>query len=332
VKAKGNDPMTAPLQLIPLLEPIRPDLQRVVRLLQEEAAVVEEPLGSRLRSALDGGKLLRSALVVLGGRVLGAPIEPFYTLAAAVEVLHTATLIHDDMVDGASIRRGRETIHTTWPVGATVLAGDYLLARSAALVAELERPRLLGIFADMLCTVCAGEIRQMFATPEERRSRDTYYRHIEAKTASLCAAGMQMAGILGDAGELGVTAMRRFGLEFGLAFQITDDVLDLTMDEAQLGKSAGSDLRQGLVTLPTLYYLEQVEDNVAVTAVLSGRRDEGSLRAAVAAVRASGAIEAALAEARAHARQSQEALLALPENDSRHTLHALAEFAVDRRR
>ena len=324
--------MTPPLQLIPLLEPIRPDLERVARLLQEKVAAVKEPLGSRLRSALDGGKLLRSALLVLGGRVLGAPIEPFYTLAAAVEVLHTATLIHDDMVDGAAMRRGRETIHTTWPVGATVLAGDYLLARSAALVAELDRPPLLGIFADMLCTICAGEIQQMFATPEERRNRDTYYRHIEAKTASLCAAGMQMAGILGGAGERQVTAMRRFGLEFGLAFQIADDVLDLTMDEARLGKPAGSDLRQGLVTLPTLYYLEQVEDDVAVTAVLSGRRDEDSVRAAIEAVQASGATEAALAQARAHARQSQAALLALPENGARHTLHALAQFAVDRRR
>jgi len=324
--------MTASLQLIPLLEPVRPDLERIARLLQERVAAVKEPLGSRLRSALDGGKLLRSALLVLGGRALGAPIEPFYTLAAAVEVLHAATLIHDDLVDGATTRRGRGTIHTTWPVGATVLAGDYLLARSAALVAELERPCLLGIFADMLCTVCAGEIHQMFATPEERRNRDTYYRHIEAKTASLCAAGMEMAGILAGAGERQITAMRRFGLEFGLAFQIADDVLDLTMDEAQLGKPAGSDLRQGLVTLPTLIYLEQVEDDAPVTAVLSGQRDEDSLRAAVAAVRASGALDAALAQARAHARRSQEALLALPENDSRHTLHALAQFAVERQR
>jgi len=109
-------------------------------------------------------------------------------------------------------------------------------------------------------------------------------------------------------------------------------VLDLTMDEARLGKPAGSDLRQGLVTLPTLYYLEQVEDDLAVTAVLSGRRDEDSVRAAIEAVQASGAIEAALAQARAHARQSQAALLALPENGARHTLHALAQFAVDRRR
>ena len=324
--------MTAPLQLIPLLEPIRPDLERVARLLQERVAAVKEPLGSRLRSALSGGKLLRSALVVLGGRVLGAPIEPFYTLAAAVEVLHTATLIHDDLVDGAATRRGHETIHTTWPMGATVLAGDYLLARSAALVAELGHPRLPGIFAAMLCTICTGEIRQMFATPEEQRDRDTYYRHIEAKTATLCAAGMQMAGLLAGAGELQVTAMRRFGLEFGLAFQIADDVLDLTMDEARLGKPAGSDLRQGLVTLPTLYYLEQVEDDAAVSAVLSGQRDEDSVQAAIEAVRASGAIEAALAQARAHARRSQAALLALPENGSRHTLHALAQFAVDRRR
>ena len=323
--------MAAAPQIVPLLEPVRLEMEQVTRLLRETVAQVEEPLGSRLRSALGGGKHLRPALVILAGRVLTAPTGPLCELAAAVEMLHTATLIHDDLVDGAAVRRGRETLHVKWPVGATVLAGDYLMAQAASLVAKLERPRVLGVFGDTLCTMCAGEIRQMFAPREEQGTREAYHRRIEAKTASLCAAATEMAGILAGAAEPHVAALRRFGREFGTAFQIVDDVLDFTGDEARLGKPAGSDLRQGLVTLPTLYYLERAGENDTVGAVLSGQRDADHVRAAIEAVRASGAIEAALAEARAHARHSQEALSPLPDNESRQALHALAGYVAERR-
>ena len=127
-------------------------------------------------------------------------------------------------------------------------------------------------------------------------------------------------------------ALRRFGRELGMAFQIVDDVLDLTGDEVQLGKPIGSDLRHGLITLPILRYLERMEDDVHVNAVLSGRRDEEHVRAAIAAVRASGAIEISLAEARAHAGRSQEALAPLPDNTPRQLLHSLAEYIVERKR
>ena len=324
--------MTTLPTLIPLLEPIRPDLEQVVRLLFETTAEVEEPLGAKLRSALGGGKHVRPALVILVGRLFDVPIEPFYKLAAAVEVLHTATLIHDDVVDEAPLRRGRATLHVTWPVGATILAGDYLLAQSASLLADLERPRVLQVFADTLCTLCRGEIRQMFAAQQERISREAYYRRIEAKTASLCAAATDMAGVLAEAGEAHIAALRRFGLELGIAFQIVDDVLDFVGDEARLGKPAGGDLRQGLITLPTLYYLERGEDDVAVRRLLSGQGDAAHVRAAVEAVRASGAVEDALQEARAHARQAQAALSPLPNNAARQTLHDLAEYVVERNR
>jgi len=163
------------------------------------------------------------------------------------------------------------------------------------------------------------------------RDRD-YYRRIEAKTASLCAAATEMAGILAGAGESQIATLRRFGLELGTAFQIADDVLDFIGDEAQLGKPAGSDLRQGLMTLPTLWYLERIEDDAPVNAVLSGQRDTEHVRTAIEAICSSGAIEASLAEARAHAEQSQEALATLPDNASRQILYSLAEYVVERRR
>jgi geranylgeranyl pyrophosphate synthase len=335
--------MNASLRLIPLLEPIRPQMERVERLLFETLAQIEEPLGSMLRYSMGSGKRLRPALVILSGQMLRgehqnpASTAPFHSLAAAVEMLHTATLIHDDLVDEALLRRGRETLHTIWSAGATVLAGDYLLARAASLVAGLEHPPIPKVFAETLCTMCAGEIRQIVTREKHGHNcaaveqtaldstgqwgREDYYRNVEAKTATLCAAATEMSGILAEAEEQQIAALRRFGRELGLAFQIADDVLDFTGSEAQLGKPAGSDLRQGLI-----------EDEAAVNAVLSGQRDEEHVRAAIEAVCSSGAIEAALVEARVHVRRSQEALATLPNNGSRQILHALAEYVVERRR
>jgi geranylgeranyl pyrophosphate synthase len=319
------------MKLIPLLEPIRLQMEWVERLLHETLAKVEEPISSRLRHSLDGGKRLRPALVILTGQIFAPCTEPCYSLAAAVDMLHTATLIHDDLLDEAPLRRGRETLHTIWPVGATVLAGDYLLGQAIALIAELGHPRIFKVFGETLCTLCAGEIRRMVAAEGERNC-EGYYRNIEAKTASLFAAVAEMAGVLAEAEESQIVALCRFGRELGMAFQIVDDVLDFIGDESELGKPAASDLRQGLITLPILCYLERVEDDGPVHAVLSGQRDEEHVRAAIEAVRSSGAIEASLVEARAHARRSQEALMTLPDNASRHTLCSLAEYVVERRR
>jgi geranylgeranyl pyrophosphate synthase len=230
------------------------------------------------------------------------------------------------------VRRGEAALHTVWPVGATVLAGDYLLARSASLVAELGHPDLLKVFGDALCTMSAGEIEQMFAAGDRDDPRAGYYHSIEAKTASLFAAAMQMAGMLAGAGEVQVAALRSFGRDLGMAFQVVDDVLDLVAGEAELGKPAGSDLRQGLLTLPILLYLEGATEDCPVRTVLAGQRDEHHVLAAIQAIRSSGAIAAAQGEARAYARRAQESLLTLPDTPALRTLAALAEYVVARTR
>jgi geranylgeranyl pyrophosphate synthase len=320
------------MHVISLLEPIRSDLEQVMRLLHTTLAGLETPLGSDLRGMVGNGKCLRPALVLLVGQLFCAPAAPFHKLAAAVEVLHTATLIHDDLIDGAALRRGHETLHTSWPAGVTVLVGDALLAQTAAMVAELERPRILGVFAAALRAMSIGEIAQLLSSGKARRSREDYYRRIEAKTASLCAAATEMAAILAEVDEAQVAALRRFGWELGIAFQIADDALDFVGDEAQLGKPAGSDLRQGLVTLPVICHMEQAGGDAAVEVVLAGQRDEAHVQAAIEAIRASGAVDAALDEARSHARQARESLATLPDSDSRQVLLALADYAVERRR
>lgn len=308
-------------------------MEGVQQVLHGSFAAMEQPFQDELRSRLGGGKRLRAALVILTGRLFAAPPAPFHTLAAAVEMLHAATLIHDDVVDDAALRRNQAALHTVWPVGATVLAGDYLLARSASLVAELGHPPLLKIFGEALCTMAAGEIQQMFPGADDPHDpRQRYDRSIEAKTASLFAAATQMAAILARAPAAQADALRQFGRDLGMAFQMVDDVLDSVADDAALGKPGGSDLRQGLLTLPILLYLEQATDDRAVRSVLAGQRDEQHVAAALAAIRSSAAIPAALEEARGRARRAQEALLTLPDRPPRHTLAALADYVVARGR
>lgn len=323
--------MTHQSSLIALLEPLGPDLELVQRILDDQLAHVAQPFQAALQSRVAGGKRLRSALVLWTARLFGAPSAPFYTLGAAVEMLHAATLIHDDVVDDSPVRRGRAALHTIWPTAATVLVGDYLLAHSVMLAAGLNHPAILHVLADTLATMCRGEMEQVFTESGRSLRREHYYRSIEAKTASLFAAAVQMAAMLAGAADAQVAALRRYGRELGMAYQVVDDVLDVVADEKELGKAAGSDLRQGLLTLPILLHLQGGTDDCPVRAVLAGQRDEEHVQAAIQAIRSSGAVTAALAEAQVYARQAQQALLALPDTPARHTLATLAEATVVRR-
>ncbi len=323
--------MKIPLPLVPLFEPIRPEMERMERLIYQVVSRVEEPLSSVLCRLLIGGKRIRPAMVILAGRVFKKTAAPMLNLAVAIEALHMATLIHDDLIDEGPLRHSRKTLHTIWPAGATVLAGDYLLSRALSLVTELRNPRIVRVIADAVSVICAGELRQMFVTKGKLSRRQEYYRSVEAKTATLFAAATEAAALLAGAREKQRKALRRYGRELGMAFQIVDDVLDFIGDEAQLGKQVGSDLRQGLITLPTLYYLERVKNQTLVRTVLSGKHGEEQVAAAIAAIRNSGAIEIALEEARVFARRSRRALAALPDTPARQMLAALADYVVLRR-
>lgn len=319
--------MNPPTTRIPLLEPIRPQLEMIERLLQDLLEEADEPLRSMLQHSLTGGKRLRPALIVLVGRMFKSHLEPFYSLAAAVEMLHTATLIHDDLVDKDATRRNEKSLHAIWPTEAIVLAGDYLLARAISLLTELGNLRMLGVFAQTLSSLCQGEIMQVLYK-EKIVSKEEYYRLIEAKTASLLAASAEMAGILAGAEEGQVASLHIFGRELGMAYQIANDVMDFFSDGEQLGKPAGSDLQQGFITLPTIFFLEKAQDPSLLKAVLAGQRDEERVRAAISMVRSSGSLKAAIEEARAHVRRGQEALATLPDNTYRHMIHSLTEFTL----
>jgi geranylgeranyl pyrophosphate synthase len=315
--------------LATILAPIRQDLEQLEGHLRAIASHAAPPLDAMLAHALRGGKRLRPALVLLVSRLFGPAHDGAVRLAGALDVLHAATLIHDDLVDQSALRRGRGTLHTLWPAAACILAGDYLLAEAVALVAEVANPAVLAHFGALLRALCAGEIYQIVNGRAGTVDRAACYRHIEAKTASLFAAAAEMAALLAGAGPAQIAAVRCYGRELGLAFQIVDDILDLTADEATLGKPGASDLRQGIITLPLLLYLEQNPADTAVRAVLSGDRTEPAVQQALCAVRISTAIPQALGIARTHVTSAIQALTPCPAGPGRISLCSLARYVVD---
>jgi geranylgeranyl pyrophosphate synthase len=272
-----------------------------------------------------GGKRIRPTIALLVGQLVGAPEDKLMALAASVETLHAATLIHDDLIDQSLIRRGHATLNASLSAETTVLAGDYLFARAAAFAAETGSPRVVSIFAECLMTICGGELGQL--TGRRRTpTREEYLKRIYSKTAALFAAAAEGAAVLGRTSESETRTLRQYGEDLGMAFQIIDDILDFTSDEAALGKPVGSDLRQGTVTLPALY--ASANDGVLLDRALSG--DKAAAEAVIATVRESDASAMAQADARQYAASAIAALAWFPPGSARGALEGLADFTVSR--
>lgn len=330
------------MKTIRLLEPLEAGLARVEQKMFEPVHPDYPQLTAVLHLLLDsGGKRLRPALALLAASFYPADPSKLVALAASVEMLHTATLVHDDLIDGAMLRRGSHTLNAQWSPGATVLTGDFLFARSAALAAETNNVRVMAIFADTLMTICSGELRQIFERRELPRldskqdweaALERYDQRIHAKTASLFAAATEAAAVLGDAPDAHVTTLRDYGHLLGTGFQIMDDVLDFEGDQEVLGKPVGSDLREGIVTLPVLYYVRTHPEDERVPAVVRDASDDSLVREVVDAIRESGAVEQATERARRFIARSKAALAPLPDNKSRTIMLDLADYVIARRR
>ncbi len=313
---------------------LREDLERV------EARMREIPLTFEpLRTAVDhllraGGKRIRPLLVLLTGRLYQPADEAMVSLAAAVEMLHTATLVHDDLIDGSLLRRGIPTLNAIWTPAATVLTGDYLFAYAASLAARTENVRVMAIFARTLMAICEGELQQQFGDRVAMRSRQDYMRRIYAKTAAMFELATEAAAVLAQASESEVEALRRYGVALGMAFQIMDDVLDFTGDVQILGKPIGNDLRQGLATLPVLLYLEEHPEDPLIPRILGGSsgEDDGLIEEAVRRIRNSEAITRSIAEAEAFIGQGRAHLQGLPEGPAWQALWALGDHVLRRNR
>lgn len=329
-----------------LLEPVQGGLRLVEQRMKTVESSVFAPLADAFVELIgSGGKRLRPALALLTAQ-LEHPLSDWaghpelISLAAAVEMLHTATLVHDDVIDGALLRRGAPTLNASWSQGATVLAGDHMFARAAHFAAETGSSRVIHIFSDTLQIIVDGEMRQLFARNQYGQEWENYYQRIYAKTASLFSAATEAAGVLVGFSSPRVQQLKEFGYHFGMAFQIMDDILDFTGDDRTLGKPAGSDLRQGTLTLPFLYYLRQQSDPHALVERMTDARqaaEEGDaerLNQAVAevvvAIRKSPAIDAARNEAVDFLHSAVANLSAFPDSRSKETLVGLCGFVVQR--
>jgi geranylgeranyl pyrophosphate synthase len=315
---------------------MRPDLDRVEARL-ERAAHIDFPAVSDLVVGLvrAGGKRLRPLVLLLAGRAFDSDSEALVTAGAGVELLHTASLVHDDTVDRAALRRGRPTLNSVLSSGAVILLGDFLFAQSAMLAAATNSPRVVGIFASTLADICDGQLREMFVAHRLDQTREDYERRIFGKTASLFAGAAEMGAIIGNAPETVVQALRQYGADIGMAFQIVDDVLDLREGETQLGKPAGHDLTQGTVTLPTIIYASKLAESSQALArlqsVVSGDLDDqGSVRRVVEEIRESGALDEAMRDAERFAERAKAQAVSVPDSDTRDMLIEVADIICDR--
>jgi len=276
------------------------------------------------------GKLLRPTLVFLSARF--GPTEDrevVLNLAQSLELVHTASLVHDDIVDRADVRRNVPTVNATWDDDVALIVGDYLFAKAYALAAVLPKPEVIAIVAQTVFALCDGELGEV-ASPPRLLTEAAYLERIELKTASLYAACCQGAALLADAEPVHVAALGAFGTNLGLAFQITDDVLDLVGDEADLGKEVGRDLAAGMATLPMIYAAADGDGNELAGRIVAPGKSESEVRELLRAIRASGGVERARATAVSFHRAAVGALAVLPDRPERAALGEVADFVVSR--
>lgn len=309
--------------------------------LEEKLVKVEQKMVSYssgyhpdLMAALDhlmaaGGKRIRPIISLLMGNMLGAEEGKLISLGAAIELLHTATLVHDDLIDGALLRRGNPTLNSHWTPAATVLTGDYIFAQAARLAAEIGSTEAMSIFAETLSIIVNGEISQLFGK-SKLPSREDYYYRIYEKTGSLFALSARAAAMISPADRKYIKPAESYGKELGKAFQIVDDVLDFTGDQERVGKPIGNDLRQGIPTLPAIYYGEQHPDDEVLLACLDGTAAEEEADELIQRISESGVIEQALEEASLCAENAVKSLEDFPECREKDALEKLGPFLLNR--
>lgn len=311
--------------------PIQERIKKVEERMLAQSEGHHPDLGAALKHLLSsGGKRIRPSVALLTGGMLGGDPDRLITLGAAIELLHTATLVHDDLIDGALLRRGIATINSQWSPAATVLTGDFIFAQAAKLASETDSVDVMHLFAETLSAIVNGELTQLFSS-RGLASRDDYYHRIYEKTASMFELATAAAAMLSPVDSDHMERVRRFGYEIGMAFQVVDDILDFTGEAATVGKPVASDLRQGLITLPALHYLEANPGDPELESIIAGKPiSEERLNHLVSSIRKSGAIQKSADEARHFVQCSLDILKEEPESIERDALEDLAEYIVRR--
>ncbi len=278
-----------------------------------------------------GGKRLRPVLHLLGARALGYRGEQHIELAALIEFIHTATLLHDDVVDASELRRGQDTANSLWGNEASVLVGDFLYSRAFQMMVTLDNMRVMEILADATNTIAEGEVQQLLNVHDPDTTEERYYQVIHNKTAKLFESATQLAAIINQQDEETEQAMAAYGIHLGAAFQLVDDCLDYSSSSDEIGKNVGDDLAEGKPTLPLIYSMEVgTPEQVASIrqAIETGGRDH--IEAVLETIKATGAIEYTARAAQAEADKAIACLVKIPDSDYKQAMLALARFSVDR--
>jgi len=321
-------------------------VDRLVRLAAADMAGVDALITARMQSEVPvipalaehliaaGGKRLRPLLTVAAARLAGSNNDTCLKLAAAVEFIHTATLLHDDVVDGSQLRRGKVAAHLIWGAAQSVLVGDFLFARAFELMVETNSMRALEILAKASRVIAEGEVLQLTRSHDLNLSQALYLEIISAKTAELFAAASEAGGVSAGVSPAQSENLRAYGMNLGIAFQLADDALDYGGATEALGKNAGDDFREGKATLPLLLAIARSGPREAEFWERAiGRREqtEADFRRARELIVGTGALEATLDLASEYADKAKAALAGFPANEWRSSLESLADFAVSRR-
>jgi len=318
------------MNLAQIYAPVKPGLDLVESKL-EEIAGNEIPLLSQLLqyALLKVGKRVRPALTLLSGKFYRYDLTTLVPMAAAAEVLHIGTLVHDDIIDNADMRHGKPAVYRTWGQNCALLLGDYLFSKAGSLASTTENLRVIRRFSETLMTISGGELREGSHTFDLSTARDNYYKWISDKTACLFVMASECGSVLSGCPEEQVQALKEYALYFGLAFQIIDDILDFVGDPSALGKPIGSDLSEGAATLPSILYAEKHPDNSLIQAIIGDHRKD-LVPGAVEKVRESGIIDECRSIARGFSEKASLSLDKLPDCDARRSLKALVAFVIER--
>ncbi len=319
------------------------DIQAIYDLVADDRRAVDELIQERLRSDVvlvnqighyivnSGGKRLRPVLLLLAARAFDYTGRHHLELAAVIEFIHTATLLHDDVVDGSELRRGRDTANAVWGNQASVLVGDFLYSRSFQMMVGVGNMRVMEILADATNTIAEGEVMQLLNVHDAETTEERYLEVIRCKTAKLFEAAAQLGAVLAGRPEADVGAMAAYGMHLGVAFQLIDDALDYSASAEDLGKNIGDDLAEGKPTLPLIYAIQHgtAEEAALIRdAIENGGKDQ--IEAVKKAIDSTGAIEYTARSAKQEAERAVQALESFEDSPYKRALASLAEFSVKR--
>ncbi|MBI4188260.1 MAG: polyprenyl synthetase family protein, partial [Chloroflexi bacterium] len=320
-------------ELSTIYRPVQEDLLRIEDRLKSVSQVdfphLAELLDYSLRSS---GKRIRPILTLLSGKFYDYNLDYLLPMATAVEILHTATLVHDDAIDNSAVRRGQPTVYKLWGAEKAVLLGDYLFAEAGALTATTHNLRVIKLFAQTLKTISSGELNQAFNAFNPNQDHSQYLQRVASKTAALFTMSTESGAALSQAPEKSIQILIEYGYNLGIAFQIVDDILDFIGTEEELGKPTGSDLTQGTITLPSLMLLERYPDDNPIKRLVDNRNDPENVKQAIEMVRNSSIIQECYQLADEYSARACQNLKFLPENDSLKSLQQLADYVIRRKK